>query len=140
VRGCFFIDIIKRKTLKAGSQVSLEFNLAQHIRDEQLMRSFEIYFGCGSYSSYTRDAGYFRVRNFKDIMEKIVPFFTKHNIIGVKAQDFQDFCRVVELVKAKKHLTTSGLALILEIKVGMNKNRLNKAVSSSLSRPEGKKI
>ena len=42
-----------------------------------------------------------RVEKFSDIENKIVPFFIKYSIIGVKFQDFSDFCRVVELVKKK---------------------------------------
>jgi hypothetical protein len=41
--------------------------------------------------------------------EKIIPFFKKHNIIGEKSKDFADWCKVAELIKAKDHLTSSGL-------------------------------
>jgi hypothetical protein len=54
---------------------------------------------------------------------KIVPFFDKYKIIGVKLQDYLDFKRVSELMKTKEHLTTLGLEKIKEIKEGMNKGR-----------------
>lgn len=92
------------------------------------MRSFEIYFGCGIYyKRKEQELGEFKVRKFS---EKIIPFFKEHNIMGVKALDFKDFCRVAELMKAKKHNTTSGLDLILEIKTGINRNRLDNSVSN----------
>jgi hypothetical protein len=86
------------------------------------MRSFIEYFGCGVvYSS--SNAIYFRVFNFQDIVNKIIPFFKEHKIQGVKLKDFQDFCKVAELMKEGKHLTAEGLDQIREIKAGMNKGR-----------------
>lgn len=49
--------------------------------------------------------------------------FKKHNIIGEKSKDFADWCKVAELIKAKDHLTYSGLDEIRKIKSGMNTGR-----------------
>ena len=38
-----------------------------------------------------RDAFYYRVSKFDDIMEKIIPFFKNYPIKGIKALDFSDF-------------------------------------------------
>ncbi len=46
--GCFFVDIFPSKTYKAGYQVKLKFQLTQHKRDEQLMKSLIEYFDCGN--------------------------------------------------------------------------------------------
>jgi hypothetical protein len=59
------------------------------------------------------------------LTEKIIPFFNKYPILGVKNQDFKDFCRVVSLIKEKKHKTPLGLDEILKLKAGMNLDRLN---------------
>ena len=88
------------------------------------MSSFQTYFRCGSYyPKPQRSTGDFRVRKFSDICEKIIPVFTEHLIRGVKALDFQDFCKVAELMKTKSHLTPEGLALISNIRAGVNLNR-----------------
>ena len=59
------------------------------------MSSFPAYWGCGKYYSLDKDDhGDFRVEKFSDIYEKIIPFFRKYPIIGVKAADFQDWCKV----------------------------------------------
>ena len=71
--------------------MKLVFQLTQHSRDEQLMTSLIEYFDCGNVYS-TKDAIYFRVGKFSDIVEKIIPFFEKYPILGVKYQDFKDFC------------------------------------------------
>jgi hypothetical protein len=63
------------------------------------------------------------VTKFSDIAEKIIPFFDKHPVQGIKSRDYQDFKRVVELMKVKAHLTIEGLAQIRDIKAGMNTGR-----------------
>lgn len=60
---------------------------------------------------------------FSDITEKIIPFFDKYPLRGSKAKDFSDFCKVVELMKKKAHLTDEGLNEIKKIKSGMNSLR-----------------
>lgn len=55
------------------------------------MASLENYFGCGKYYlAKNRESGDFVVQNFSDICNKIIPFFDKHQILGVKAKDFED--------------------------------------------------
>lgn len=82
------------------------------------------YFDCGNlYFGKTKEAADYCVEKSSDLTEKILPFFNKYPILGVKYQDFEDFCRVVSLMKEKKHLTQSGLDEILEIKARMNQGR-----------------
>jgi len=45
--GCFLINVHKAKT-KVGVSVRLVFQLTQHHRDEQLMKSLIEYFECGN--------------------------------------------------------------------------------------------
>ena len=119
--GCFMCMIYKSNT-KAGEAVQLTFQLTQNIRDEQLMRSLIEYFDCGKI--YRRsDAVDLRVRQFSDINDKIIPFFVKYPILGVKYKDFEDFCKVADIMKKKGHLTEEGLGLIRQIKTGINKGR-----------------
>ena len=63
------------------------------------------------------------VTKISDISEKIIPFFKKHPVIGVKALDFGDWCEVAEMIKNKEHLTVEGpfLDKIKKIPAGMNR-------------------
>jgi len=65
----------------------------------------------------------FRVAKFEDIYKKIIPVFNKYKIMGVKYKDFEDFCKVAEIIKKGDHLTLEGLEEIKKIKSGMNKSR-----------------
>lgn len=121
--GCFLVHMSKYGKGKLDG-VSLSFKVSQHLRDELLLRSFISFFGCGLFNYHSgkskNGSGVFIVRKFGDISEKIVPFFKEHMIEGIKREDFEDWYKVVELVKSKAHLTEDGVKKIREIKSGMN--------------------
>ena len=120
--GCFFILITESKTSSVGHKVQLVYQLTQHARDQILMFSIKEFHNCGNVTK-DRDCLKYRVTKFQDVCEKIIPFFKKYKIRGVKALDFADFCRAAELKKEKKHLTAEGLEEIRKIKASMNRGR-----------------
>jgi group I intron endonuclease len=120
--GSFYINIKESPTVTTGYNVVLVFQLVQHSRDEFLIKSLVEFFKCGNIRHY-KEAVFFRVEKFSDIITKIIPFFNKYPIEGVKSKDFQDWCRVALLVKDKKHLTEEGLESIRLIKAGINRGR-----------------
>lgn len=65
----------------------------------------------------------YRVSKFSDISAKIIPFFKKYPIFGIKSKDFTDFCTVVELMNNKKHLSHEGIEEIRKVKSGTNTGR-----------------
>ena len=46
--GCFIIGINNASDRRTGVQVRLAFDITQHQKDEQLMRSLVEFFGCGA--------------------------------------------------------------------------------------------
>ena len=63
------IIIKASKTHSLGMQVILKFQLTQHSRDEQLMKSLIKFFDCGNIYK-DRNAFNFQVRKFGDITQK----------------------------------------------------------------------
>lgn len=120
--GCFQVRFKISTNSKLGVQVSLFFKITQLERDKELMKSFIDYFNWGSISKNSTCIDYTVVKQ-EDLVLKIIPFFDKYKIVGVKLQDYIDFKKVAELIRTKDHLTTSKLKKIKEIKEGMNKGR-----------------
>lgn len=60
-------------------------------------------------------------QTFQDNYEKFIPFFLKYPIRGGKIEDFQDWCKVAEIIKVNSH--PSGLDQIRQIRANMNKGR-----------------
>lgn len=65
----------------------------------------------------------FQILKLKDLSDKVIPFFQKAPLQGVKSKDFADFSKAVEIMKMKKHLTKEGLDLLHKLKEGMNRGR-----------------
>ena len=122
--GSFMIAIKKSPTHSLGYLVHLELVITQHQRDGLLIKSFPYYFQCGRVENLKNKATVnFRVSKFQDNYDKIIPFFKKYLIWGVKALDFADWCKVAEIIKDKKHLTEEGFDKIKKIRAGMNNSR-----------------
>ncbi len=103
-----------------GYQVQLVFQITQHSRDKILIQSLISYLGCGKLVISSDGKVQFRVEKFSDNYEKILEFFNRHNIRGVK---YEDWSAVAKLMADRKHLTSDGLKKIIVIKAGMNKGR-----------------
>jgi len=122
--GCFLIGITSNQTYTLGVSVALYFTITQHSRDERLMNRLMDSLGCGTIQKKSQNLiTCLVVTKFKDIEEKIIPFFDKHPILGEKAKDFHDFKQVAEIMKDKGHLTARGFDQIRKIKSGMNRGR-----------------
>lgn len=119
--GNFYVSIAEKEK---GVQVQLVFSITQHIRDQALMNNLISCLGCGNIKHHEKHS-WLRliVTKFSDIDEKIIPIFREYKILGDKFRDFQDWCKVAELMKNKAHLTPSGLEEIRKLKGGMNTGR-----------------
>ncbi len=114
--GCFHIGISKNNTLKLGFQVLPEFVIVQHERDVKLLYNIKSFFGCGVVRKNHGDRMCYRVRDLTHLSKIIVPFFEKHQLKSLKKVDFLKFCKVIRLMKEKKHLEPEGLIKIRKIK------------------------
>ena len=86
------------------------------------MRSLIKYFDCGNLYK-DKEVFHYRVVKLSDIENKIIPFYEIYPLLGHKALDYLDFCKVAKLMKSKAHFTASGLEQIRQIKTGMNRGR-----------------
>jgi LAGLIDADG endonuclease len=121
---CFSITINTSKSHKLGFVVYLRFRITQHSRDVLLIDSLVNSFGCGKVEQDPRGSAVtFVVQKISDITEKIIPFFDKYPLQGIKAKDFEDFKKAANLMQSKAHLTKEGLEQIRIIKSGMNTQR-----------------
>ena len=132
--GCFLVRIIYSSRHRLGVQVQLLFKLAQHNRDEQLITNLVNYLDSGNISRY-KDAIIFEVTRFSDLRDKVIPFFQKYPLQGVKLNDYLGFSSVIELINNKAHFTEKGLDQIRMIKSSMHKENVYE-LSSSAQEPK----
>jgi hypothetical protein len=101
----------------------LRFKISQHSRDELLIKNLVNYLGCGWYEYQKDNTGSFVCSNITEINNKIIPFFNKYPPMGLKLLNYKDWCKAVEIINDKGHLTSIGLDMIIKIKAGMNSKR-----------------
>ena len=122
--GCFSVRITKSLTTKIGFQVQLRFQITQHSVDKTFMCSLVNFWSCGKvFFSLRENKVDFQNLNFKDLCDKVIPLFQRIPLQGVKSKDFSDFCKAVDIMKVKGHLTNEGLDQLNKLKEGMNRGR-----------------
>ena len=119
--GCFYVGINPHEEMTAGYQVLPEFTVVQHERDVQVLHALKAHFGCGVVRKNHGDRMAYRVRGKEHLLERIVPFFEKHQLKTKKNVDFKKFRRILLMMKADKHLTSEGIEEIRAIAAKMNR-------------------
>ncbi len=93
----------------------LIFGTCLHIRDKDLLVAMGNYFNNLNFNTLkgevdivketsvhcTKTTCLLQIKTSSDIENKVIPFFNKYPILGVKELDFEDFKKVGELVKNK---------------------------------------
>lgn len=98
--------------------------MCQHTRDQELIKNFERYWGCGKYYSRSdRDMGNFVVRKFSEITDILIPFFDKYPLQGNKRLDYADFKKAAEVMEGK--FNSFRYRRDPKIKANMNRGRLS---------------
>lgn len=121
--GCFHVGINRNQGLKLGVQVLPEFTVVQHKRDLQILHALKKHFGCGVVRTNHGDRMAYRVRDRKHLVQRILPFFMKHQLKSKKRIDFQKFRRALLMMEDGAHLTAEGLKEIRDISAQMNRGR-----------------
>jgi len=115
---------------RGGKNYKIECHYYVKLREEDfgLLLKVKKFFGCGNVY-FQRDPRInhtdcyrYEVSNFQKISEVIIPFFRSHQLeSGIRMKDFKLFCKIVDMVKRKKHLTKDGLIKIEKLKSQMHK-------------------
>ena len=112
--GCFSVSFTRRAKLKTGIEVRPSFSIAQNRRNLRVLQRIKTYFGCGAIRFSKSDQTYkYEVRSIKDLRVRIIPHFQKYQLQTNKAQDFDKFVWICDMVAASKHLNSQTLEQII---------------------------
>jgi hypothetical protein len=130
--GCFSIGFVRqpnrarRRGYKTGYQVFHRFVVTQGVRSADALKELNRFFGVGRlyrnarHDNHREDLMQYHVSRRDDLLGTVIPFFREHPLRTSKNQDFERFAECVELVAARRHLTTDGLVQIARITEQMN--------------------
>jgi len=93
-------------------EVRLLFEIEMREDYEPILRDIKEVLGCGNiyrlqYERYQKWRPHvkYKVSNFVDIHQRIIPFFRQYPLRAKKRFDFEKFCQAAEIIEAKAHLT-----------------------------------
>ena len=96
-------------------------------KDKDILYELKKFFGCGNVyfqgdKRKTHQNCYrYEVANREDLFHKIIPFFQKNKLQFVsKHRDFEIFCKIIECIRNKEHLTEKGWVKIYHLKTRMH--------------------
>lgn len=119
--GCFSITI-SRKRFRVP-EVRLKFEIELREDDEPILKQIQKTLDCGSiyrleYKRYEKWRPHvkYMVGSFKDIKEKVIPFFKTYPPQAKKRYQFELFCKVADMIDQKKHITEEGIAEIRSLR------------------------
>ncbi|HEB30855.1 MAG TPA: endonuclease [Spirochaetes bacterium] len=134
--GTFSISIFRNNTMSFGWQVFPEFVVTQGKSGLKALEKIKNFFECGNIYKNSRrdnhceDMYKYCVRNLDQLVEIIVPFFQKRELV-VKKKDFNLFSNAIDLIVAGGHKTETGLVKLAKISEHMNRKRPSKFLESS---------
>lgn len=125
--GSFHIAVQKVGHVRFGYQLLPEFHVSQRSDYADVMSAIQKRLGCGyikaNHAKSLRDRNMVLVvRNREDLLNKVIPFFTKNPLLSPKQKDFKKFALIVKAMSEKVHLTEKGFIRLLKIAFSMNRN------------------
>ena len=134
--GCFSVSILKNRTSKSGWQIFPEFVITQGKKSLPALEIFQKYFECGKvfvnkrHDNHKEHLYKYCVRSIKDLEEKIIPFFQKNQLKTFKNNDFQIFCKIMQMIKKERHLNHEGMISIAKLIETMNRKKKSRFLES----------
>lgn len=118
--GNFTIKTIAAKTTKIGYTVRLIYQITVHPNDIEILHRIKAFFNVGQIV-HTRHYVSYRVTNFSDIINVIIPHFCAYPLQSTKVISFYLFKAVAAIIKNNGHLTLEGFREILSYKAALKK-------------------
>ena len=110
--GCFYIGVVKSPETKSGWQVIYFFKVSQNPSGRMVLEDLKKRLNCGyikqnSRTDTTDKSLAYVVRDLPSLVDKVIPFF-KEKLVTQKAQDYDKFVKVLEIVSSNQHLNKEG--------------------------------
>lgn len=116
--GTFHVSITRRTDLPKQWAIIPEFHVSQHQDRAQVLTEIQQYFSCGTIRENHRGrkndvTRVFVVRNRRDLLDKIIPFFRRYPLRSQKRDDFRIFAEIVLEMEQGNHHSESGFQAIV---------------------------
>jgi LAGLIDADG endonuclease len=122
--GGFFLPISKSETHKLGEACKPCIQITQHEISIKVLKQIKIFLGYGQLYNRLDKTTEYRISSIKNI-NAFISKFNEGQLLGAKALDYSDFCKGINIINSKKHLSKDGIIELKNISLGMNTKRTN---------------
>lgn len=126
--GCFSVSISQKRF--RVPEVRLKFEIELREDDEPILKEIQKVLQCGSiyhleYEKYKKWQPHvkYMVGSFKDIRDKVIPFFQRYPLQAKKKKQFEFFCKVAKMMENNEHRTFEGIELISTLRESLRQHR-----------------
>ncbi len=131
--GCFNVSFLVREKLRVGIETRASFSVSQNEDRSEVLFLMQKHFGCGHMRrDYSDKTLKYEVRDFDDLLTKIIPHFESYPLLSAKQKDFRIFARIVRLMEKRCHHTKTGLRTIVQCAYKMNPGGRRKYTQAAL--------
>ena len=116
--GSFMVVCRRRGDTRRGFRLSAAFNVSQH--DREPLDLFRETLACGTMRRAGHDGWYWEVNRLGDLRDRIVPFFDRFPVVGLKAADYACWRAAVLLLVAGP-LSDDDYHQVLALRERMNR-------------------
>jgi hypothetical protein len=120
--GSFSVSVQRNASCRVGFQLVPEFHVRQNGDRAQVLELIRRRLGCGCIKPNSRRdrALVLVVRNRRDLLERVIPFFERNPLLSAKHADFEKFALIVRELALGHHRTRTGFSRLLELACSMN--------------------
>ncbi len=123
--GSFHVAVYKDPRMRTGMKFIPEFHVSQDVSSKSVLDELVAFFGCGyvkeHHAKSQRDSTYvYVVRDRRDLLTRIIPFFERYELRTKKQHDFCVFADVVRRMQDNHHRDREKAKLLLDLAYSMN--------------------
>ncbi len=126
--GCFSVSVHRHPGSRFKWLVDPAVQTYQHRDSVHVLEEIKDYFGCGAIRSKGPNSNVmtYSIESRRDIITSVFPHFVQYPLRSRKAEDFNLFRQIVELLERKHHSTIDGLIHIISLAFKMNPHGKNR--------------
>lgn len=123
--GTFSVGITRRPDLEFGFQLVPEFRVSQNSERASVLEMLRRELGCGRIVENDRRRSNDRsmvlvVRRRSELLERVIPFFTRNPLLSDKQRSFETFASIVTAMAAGRHRSRAGFEELVRRAFTMN--------------------
>ncbi len=123
--GSFHVALQRNNSCRVGFQLVPEFHVSQSGERGAFLETIRETLACGyikeNHACNPRDSSLvYVVKRRKDLVSKVLPFFSQYQLLSSKQREFKVFAQIVNEMEYGKHLQVTGFVELAKLALSMN--------------------